>query len=122
MASAANPTYENRKQLWVAAIDASPQPGQEPSHPAFWLPGQDLSTINMSGYWALAPCEQIGNDCSQGFECCSGFCQPDSEGNYVCSPTPGACSPIGSACTDASDCCDATAECIGGFCALGQPN
>ena len=47
MLSASNPTYENRKQLWVAAIDANPQPGKDPSHPAFWLPGQDLTTVNM---------------------------------------------------------------------------
>jgi len=53
MASASDPTYENRKQLWVAAVDTNPQPGVDPSHPAFWLPGQDLTTINMSGYWAL---------------------------------------------------------------------
>ncbi|AKT36933.1 PD40 domain-containing protein [Chondromyces crocatus] len=121
MASSANPTYENRKQLWVAAIDANPQPGQDPSHPAFWLPGQDLTTINMSGYWALAPCSQEGTGCSQGFECCTGFCQPDDGGNYVCSPNPGACSQIGEACTTAGDCCNATSNCVGGFCALSQP-
>lgn len=54
-------TYGNRltggsnavKQLWVFAIDLDPQPGDEPSHPAFWLPGQDLATLNMRGFWAL---------------------------------------------------------------------
>ncbi|MEZ4451352.1 MAG: WD40 repeat domain-containing protein [Nannocystaceae bacterium] len=54
-------TYGNRltagkdsvKQLWVFAIDQDPQPGQEPSHAGFWLPGQDLGTLNMRGYWAL---------------------------------------------------------------------
>jgi hypothetical protein len=30
------------KQLWVAAIDINPQPGKDPSHPAFHLEGQDL--------------------------------------------------------------------------------
>lgn len=54
-------TYGNRltggkeavKQLWVFAIDQHPQPGQEPSHAAFWLPGQDLGTLNMRAFWAL---------------------------------------------------------------------
>ncbi len=54
-------TYGNRlegasnavKQLWVFAIDLDPQPGVEPSHAAFWLPGQDLGTLNMRGFWAL---------------------------------------------------------------------
>ena len=35
-----NPTTR-RKQLWVAAIDASPG-ASDPSHPAFWLAGQEL--------------------------------------------------------------------------------
>jgi len=121
MAAAADPTYENRKQLWVAAVDTNPQPGEDPSHPAFWLPGQDLTTINMSGYWALAPCQQEGGSCNEGFECCTGFCQPDAQGNYACVPPPGGCSHIGEACSTAADCCDSGADCIGGFCAQGQP-
>lgn len=39
------------KQLWLFAIDADPKPGQDPSHPAFWLPGQDPNTLNMRGFW-----------------------------------------------------------------------
>lgn len=54
-------TYGNRlvggsnavKQLWVVAIEQNPEPGQDPSHAAFWLPGQDLATLNMRGFWAL---------------------------------------------------------------------
>ncbi|NUP04524.1 MAG: hypothetical protein HOW73_00500 [Polyangiaceae bacterium] len=122
MRSTSNPTYENRKQLWVAAVDVNPVPGQDPSHPAFWLPGQDASTINMSGYWALEACHQEGDSCEQGFECCGGFCQPDDMGNYVCVPPPGGCAREGEACETASDCCDsATHDCIGGFCALAEP-
>ncbi|MCA9661864.1 MAG: PD40 domain-containing protein, partial [Myxococcales bacterium] len=52
-------TYGNRltggsnsvKQLWVFAIDQNPEPGKEPSHAAFWLPGQALETLNMRGFW-----------------------------------------------------------------------
>ncbi|MFO0550018.1 MAG: hypothetical protein U0271_16605 [Polyangiaceae bacterium] len=106
-----------RKQLWVAAIDANPQPGQDPSHPAFWLPGQGLDNQNMRGAWALDPCKQLGEDCNAGYECCDGFClYDDQQGKYTCSESQG-CSPNGSACTQASDCCDLTADCINGFCA-----
>lgn len=54
-------TYGNRllgtkdecKQLWMMAIDENPTPGVDPSHPAFWMPGQDVGTLNMRGFWAL---------------------------------------------------------------------
>ncbi|MCY1054181.1 hypothetical protein [Nannocystis sp. SCPEA4] len=39
------------KQLWLVAIDENPQPGVDPSHPAFWLHGQDVNTLNMRGFW-----------------------------------------------------------------------
>lgn len=39
------------KQLWLFAIDVNAQPGVDPSHPAFWLPGQDPATLNMRGFW-----------------------------------------------------------------------
>ena len=122
MQSATNPTYENRKQLWVAAVDGNPQAGVDPSHPAFWLPGQDLTTINMSGYWALETCHQVGTSCDQGFECCSGFCRDDGTGKLSCVPPPMGCSQIGDKCTGDGDCCNAPAEkCIGGFCGTGSP-
>jgi hypothetical protein len=122
MQSSSDATVENRKQLWVAAIDANPQPGKDPSHPAFWLPGQDLSTVNMSGYWALEPCHQTGTSCDQGFECCTGFCQSDGQGNFSCVPPPGGCSKVGDKCATDGDCCNApTTKCVGGFCAQGQP-
>lgn len=123
MASATNPTYENRKQLWVAAIDVNPQPGQDPSHPAFLLRGQDLSTTNMSGYWSLEACKQQGSGCAQGFECCTGFCQPDGNGDYTCvQPPVGKCSEVGEKCTSGSDCCgNPVNDCIGGFCATTKP-
>lgn len=123
MRSANDATIENRKQLWVAAIDNNPQPGKDPSHPAFWLPGQDLSTVNMNGYWALEPCHQTGTGCDEGFECCTGFCQADNMGSFTCVPPPGGCSKVGDKCSNDGDCCNAPAtKCVGGFCAQGQPN
>ncbi len=49
-----------RKQLWVTAIDASPDAGVDPSRPAFWLPGQELNNQNMRGAWALDPPDAAG--------------------------------------------------------------
>jgi hypothetical protein len=123
MRSTSDATTENRKQLWVAAVDVNPKPGQDPSHPAFWLPGQDLSTINMSGYWALEPCKQNGNSCNEGYECCTGFCRDQGDGTFACVPPPtNECAKIGEKCTTASDCCNSpSVACIGGFCALPGP-
>ena len=69
-----------RKKLWVAAIDI--QNPEHPytaatdiTHPAFYLEGQELACGNMRGFWALDPCEQNGQSCQTGDECCSGFCR-----------------------------------------------
>ena len=119
MLSTSDATYENNKQLWVAAIDSNPQPGTDPSHPAFWLPSQDLTTINMSGYWALEACHDTGGSCTQGFECCSGYCNVSNEiGTCGTGPTGGGCSQIGDACQTDANCCGSNASCIGGFCAV----
>jgi hypothetical protein len=118
MQAPSTPGVENRKQLWVAAVDASPTPGKDPSHPGFWLPGQDLSTINMSGSWALEACRSNGTSCDQGYECCTGFCRPDGMGGATCVAPPSACSQTGDKCAKDGDCCETTNKCIGGFCAL----
>lgn len=125
MVSTTDATTQNRKQLWVAAVDVNPQPGKDPSHPAFWLPGQDLSTVNMNGYWALEPCKQNGLDCNEGYECCTGFCRQQTDGTFKCVPPPtNECSKTGEKCTTAADCCipaGSKIECIGGFCSLPGP-
>ena len=116
-------TYANHKQLWVAAIDATIGT-TDPSHPAFWLPGQDSTTANMFGYWALAPCKasNSGADagpptCATGFECCSGFCR-DLGSGPVCTDNPGGCHQLGEACTASADCCNAgpSVACLAGIC------
>jgi hypothetical protein len=114
-------TYANHKQLWVTAVDATVGT-TDPSHPAFWLPGQDANTANMFGYWTLAPCKQTLNDagpstCETGFECCSGFCRDTGQG-FVCTNNPGGCSQIGESCHTDSDCCGAGSSvgCLAGIC------
>ena len=114
------------KQLWVTAIDADPKPGVDPSHAAFWLPGQDTNDQNMRGYWALDPCKGLGEGCEAGFECCEGACKSeDGKSPKVCvKPPPGTCKNVGDKCEATTDCCDAAAgvECVGGVCGKKLPS
>jgi hypothetical protein len=109
------------KQLWVTAIDQSPTPGKDPSHPAFHLTGQVESNLAMRGFWALDPCQSDGASCMSGTECCGGFCDPQN--NNVCSSTSGGCSQDGDKCNTASDCCNASqgATCINHVCSEAPP-
>ena len=114
-----------RKKLWVAAIDLNPKPGTDPSHPAFYINDQELAAGNMRGFWALDPCEQNGNSCSSGDECCTGFCRQvngDAGAQLVCIPPPMGCAQEYEKCTVTADCCGASMgyQCINGFCA--QPS
>jgi hypothetical protein len=111
------------KQLWVAAIDQAPMMGQDPSHPAFWLPGQDPTTLNMRGYWALPPCEADGQSCMTGTDCCGGYCDASGDsGPPVCKSSSSGCSPSGDHCATAADCCNTKASCINSVCSDPPPN
>lgn len=108
-----------RKQLWVTAIDSNIEPGKDPSHPGFWLPGQELNNSNMRGEWALAPCKQAGEGCQAGFDCCGGFCYAPEEGQMpTCNDKPDTCSHLGDSCEVDAACCEGEGKCIGGFCAI----
>ena len=110
------------KKLWIAAIDANPTPGKDPSHPAFYLPGQELLAGNMRGYWAVSPCKPDGSSCSTGADCCGGFCEQGDAGQLVCGQTtPHGCSQEYEACTTAADCCDTSDSCVNGRCSLPAP-
>ena len=119
-------TYGNRltggkeqvKQLWVAAIDQVPKSGEDPSHPAFWVPGQDMNTLNMRGFWAMDPCKQQGDSRSTDAECCDG--QKCEDG--LCGGEK-QCVNEGGLCEIDADCCDAPsgAQCLGGECGYQVP-
>ena len=49
-----------RRQLWVSAVTTNPQPGADPSSVPYWLPGQDVRSDNVSGFWAPQPCRPRG--------------------------------------------------------------
>ncbi len=80
------------KKLWVAAIDLNAPPGTDPSHPAFYLPAQELLAGNSRGFWVVDPCKKDGNGCETGDECCGGFCRPGGDGGaLVCSTAKPSC-------------------------------
>jgi len=95
----------DRKQLWVAAIDANMVPGVDASFPAFWLPGQDVARANITAYWGPPACTTMGNECKTPDECCSGMeCAPDAALGYMTCQTS-VCTPAGSVCATEDDCC-----------------
>jgi hypothetical protein len=112
------------KKLWVAAIDLNQKAGVDASHPAFYLPAQELLAGNARGFWVLDPCRSDGDSCLTGDQCCNGYCEPNGmSGALVCSNMPpnNNCSKLQEKCTTASDCCDQTAVCVNGFCAMSKP-
>ncbi len=110
------------KKLWVAAIDLNAAPGTDPSHPAFYLPAQELLAGNSRGYWVVDPCAADGASCVTGDQWCGGYCS-SGDGGLVCSDQPPACSTEFDKCTQTSDCCDAAQgmQCIAGRCATYSP-
>lgn len=116
-----------RKKIWVAAIDIDHQGVVDPSHPAFYLPGQELESGNMRAFAALEPCKKRGKACESAAECCGGFCREtsrDGDGAPVltCTPPPeNACSNVDEACKKSSDCCRSRTLCINGRCAAPPP-
>ena len=115
---------DSTKQLWVVAIDQTPQLGKDPSHPAFRLPGQAIDSLNMRGFWALDPCKQDGSSCSSGTECCNGYCDASPDGGPpVCGPKQG-CANNGNKCDVSADCCGSAfgTTCINHVCSEPTPN
>jgi hypothetical protein len=116
------------KKLWVAAIDVNAKPGTDASHPAFYLPAQELLAGNSRGFWTLDPCRADGQSCMTGDQCCNGYCEqasPDAgvDAGLVCGNKPpnASCAPEGDKCTSTADCCSSMDTCINGFCEPAGP-
>lgn len=108
------------KKLWIAAIDENVASGKDPSHPAFYLPGQELNAGNMRGFFVVAPCRADGSSCITGDQCCHGFCrQPAGGGALACTSIVTGCSNEYEKCTQTAECCGAAQgySCINGLCA-----
>jgi hypothetical protein len=108
------------KKLWVAAVDSSWTPGSDPSHPAFYLPGQELIAGNSTAYWVNQVCGPTGSSCDSDSDCC----QSPAESCRINLPVVGAatrtcqlassCAPAGSTCMTDADCCGSPiVQCLG---------
>ena len=106
------------KKLWIAAIDTHPTPGHDPSHPAIYLPGQELLAGNMRGFWVVDPCRADGASCETGDQCCGGYCRPTPSGALACGNIKTGCAQEFEKCTQTSDCCGAGQgfECTNSVC------
>jgi hypothetical protein len=110
------------KKLWVAAIDLNAAPGTDPSHPAFYLDGQELLAGNSRGYFVLNQCESAyaasnpsASLCTSNLDCCAGeICELDApagpSSHCQTAPSP-ACVADGSPCVTGQICCDTSALC-----------
>jgi hypothetical protein len=111
----ADATDTKSMKIWVTPIQIL-ETGQIESHPAFYLPGQELVSGNIRAFAALEPCKADGQSCSSGIDCCGGACT-----NSQCGKPKG-CSNLDEKCKAKADCCDQSSQdCIGGYCALPKP-
>ncbi|HTE41158.1 MAG TPA: hypothetical protein VK629_10015, partial [Steroidobacteraceae bacterium] len=113
------------KKLWVTALDVPAKADTDPSHPAFYLPAQELFAGNSRGFWVLDACHENGAVCTGGDECCGGYCRLDQEsGMGICMDVPeDACSKEYDKCNVGADCCTDTKDplyCIAGRCAFAS--
>jgi len=119
-----------QRQLWGSALSISADGTYttDPSHPPFYLSGQEFGTGNHRAFAALDPCRKDGDKCSSGVDCCGGFCYFEGQAELAepvgtCSPTKKMmmCSRPDERCSVFSDCCTADPSepqlmCIAGFC------
>ncbi|MFO0589722.1 MAG: hypothetical protein U0441_19440 [Polyangiaceae bacterium] len=119
----------NRQQLWITAVDDPPTAG-DPSHPPFYVRGQEDCAKSENAYFALPPCKDKGMACTEGSDCCNGQCIKDPQtGMYTCGdpPPPGMCSQDGNSCQTSADCCNYNPNdpkgisCIDNFCQYPPP-
>jgi len=105
------------KKLWVAAVDLGAMPGSDPSHPAFYLPAQELYAGNSRGFWSVDVCKADGQACMTGDQCCGGYCQ-QVDGGMVCTSLKPHCAALYDKCATDADCCGAAQgiRCINNVC------
>ncbi len=101
------------KKLWVAAVDKTWTPGADPSHPAFYLPGQELAAGNSEAYWVNQACAPLAGACNTNADCCqtpsATQCRIDLPAS---SPVTRSCQ-LASACVPTSGTCLVDADCCG---------
>jgi hypothetical protein len=114
--------------MWVGAINDTTATATDRSHPAFFLPGQNVAPItsqnhyvNERGYLVKSPCRNAGDSCTLTSECCGAASMPATAACRVPSgwtPAAGApqrtCADLSGTCSNAGQSCDVTADCCGG--------
>jgi hypothetical protein len=108
------------RSLWGAAIDIRPDGSYttDPSHPPFYLPGQEfISSSHHRAFAALDACRLDGDKCATGIDCCGGRCT----GGACSQPPPPqqqTCASPDERCASSADCCELSNFCINNFCAF----
>jgi hypothetical protein len=125
-----SPNVPSTKKLWISAVDKTWTPGTDPSHPAFYLPGQEVNAGNSNAYWVNAACTASGGTCVNNDDCCGGTGDSPTAKCKVMSPSPltkqcaalsGACSGVGQECSTGSQCCTGLTCPSGGGTCLNVP-
>ena len=134
-------TQPTTKKIWIAAIAPNPTPGQDPSFPAFYLPGQELLAGNSRAYLSLAACEAPGpptpaNLCQSDLDCCGALAVPPTSACQLDPPPLGnpptshcvsrgsaTCVADGAGCTSDGQCCNfaSGSRCGSGTCSPTPP-
>jgi hypothetical protein len=106
------------RQLWGTAIDISSTGTytNDPSHPPFYLTGQEDVAGNHRAFTALDPCKKDGDSCTSGIDCCVGFCTNGTCGKPPPPPMGPICAHTDESCSGGVACCDPRDQCIAGFC------
>jgi hypothetical protein len=91
-------------QLWVSAISTSFDGTHDPSSVPYYLPGQSTQHENADAVWAASACKATDAGCLVDSDCCSGTCDSQGDGGYLCVP-PTMCRREGESCNQNSDCC-----------------
>jgi hypothetical protein len=125
-----SPNVPSAKKLWISAIDKTWTAGSDPSHPAFYLPGQEINAGNSNAYWVNSACTASGGTCSTNDDCCGGTgdtptakCKVTSIAPVTkqCASLTGACSGVGQECSTSSQCCTGLVCPTGGGTCLNIP-
>ena len=123
--------------LWVSALDDQTASTADRSHPAFFMPGQQVAKItatthyvNERGYLVPSPCKATGTSCGVDEECCgydatpsptaacrapSGWDPATGAPAKKCAALSGTCSNKGESCATSADCCN-MASCVNFAC------
>jgi hypothetical protein len=128
------------KKIWVSALDENAPSGTDPSHPAFYLPGQEWLSGNSKAYWVLDACtassntRTTANECESDLDCCGApatatcslqkpIANPPKRHCIPKSTAPCIADGAATACTSDAQCCGFStgSHCANGSCQLPAP-